>query len=72
MDKSGRPGKTSMNAYLRSASLTNYADLARSLGLNPLQMLARVGLPAQCLDSADLRIPAAPVMRLLELSAQES
>lgn len=61
-----------MTVYLRSASLTNYAALARGLGLDPLAMLARVGLPAACLDDADLRIPAEALMRLLELSAQLS
>ena len=61
-----------MTMYLRTASLTNYADLARSLGLNPVQMLNSVGLPVGCLDHADLRVPAGKVMRLLELSAEQS
>ena len=61
-----------MTAYLRSASLTNYRELARSLGLDPIAMLARVGLPPGCLDNADLRLPADAVMALLELSADES
>lgn len=61
-----------MTSYLRSASLSNYGELARSLGLDPVRMLARVGLPPGCLDSADLRVSADAVMALLELSAQTS
>lgn len=61
-----------MTLFLRSASLNNYAELARSLGLDPVQMLSRVALPPACLDSDDLRIPAEAVLRLLELSAQAS
>jgi AraC-like DNA-binding protein len=61
-----------VTSYLRSASLNNYGELARSLGLDPTRMLARVGLPPGCLDSADLRLSADAVMALLELSAQES
>lgn len=63
-------GKTTTEAYIRTGSLTNYSDLARGLGLDPVQMLARVGLPASCLGNADLRVRAEPVMRLLELSAE--
>jgi len=54
----------------RSASLTGYADLARSLGLDPVRLAADVGLPAVCLTTPDIRIPAAAVGRLLERSAQ--
>ena len=61
-----------MTLHLRSASLNNYAELARSLGLDPASMLARVGLPLASLDSADLRVSADAVMALLELSAQVS
>ena len=61
-----------MKSYVRSASLSNYGELARSLGLDPVQMLARVGLPLNCLDSADLRLPADAALALLELSAQVS
>lgn len=61
-----------MTTYMRSASLNNYGELARSLGLDPLRMLARVRLPPGCLSNADLRLPADAVMALLELSAQES
>ena len=61
-----------MTVYLRTASLTTYAELARSLGLNPLQMLEQVALPPECLHNANLRVPATAVMTLLERSAQQS
>lgn len=61
-----------MTLYIRSAALSNYGDLASSLGLNPARMLQRVGLPRHALGSADLRLPAEAVLQLLELSAQES
>lgn len=61
-----------MTLHLRSASLNNYGELARSLGLDPVQMLASVGLPLACLDSDDLRVSADAVMAVLELSAEAS
>ncbi|MFS4552956.1 AraC family transcriptional regulator ligand-binding domain-containing protein [Comamonas resistens] len=61
-----------MTALMRSASLAHYADLARSVGLEPLEMLGAVGLPRSCLDTTELRIPAASVMRLMELSGKLS
>ncbi len=61
-----------MTALMRSASLAHYADLATSVGLVPHDMLAAVGLPRSCFDNTELRIPAASVMRLMELSAERS
>ncbi|WP_028218950.1 AraC family transcriptional regulator [Paraburkholderia oxyphila] len=61
-----------MPKLVRSASLTHYAEIARASGLDPYLMLAEVGLPADCLSEADLRIPAEKVALLLERSAQES
>ena len=56
----------------RSASLTGYADLARSLGLDPVRLAAEVGLPAPSLVDPDLRVPASAVGRLLERSARRA
>lgn len=61
-----------MTALMRSASLAHYADLAISVGLQPLEMLAAVGLPRSCFENTELRIPAASVMRLMEMSAELS
>jgi AraC-like DNA-binding protein len=57
---------------VRSASLRGYPELARSVGLDPLAMMRRVGLPRRCLDDPETRIGADAVARLLELSAQEA
>lgn len=54
----------------RSAALTGFADLARSLGLDPLRLVAEQGLPPGCLANSDLWIPAYAVGRLFERTAQ--
>jgi AraC-like DNA-binding protein len=56
----------------RSAILTGYADLAREVGLDPLKMVASIGLPASCLADADLPINEKAARRLLEGSARQS
>ncbi|MGY1631114.1 AraC family transcriptional regulator [Geodermatophilus sp. SYSU D01186] len=61
-----------MRPRVRTASLTGYAGLARSLGLDPADLTARVGLDLADLDVPDRWVPAAPVARLLELSARGS
>jgi AraC-like DNA-binding protein len=61
-----------MRPRIRTATLTGYAALARSLGLDPAETTAAVGLAVADLDAGDRWIPAAPVARLLELSAQRS
>jgi AraC-like DNA-binding protein len=54
---------------IRSASLVDYVEVARSVGLDPYKMLARVRLPRSCLRNPDLRISADAVAELLEASA---
>lgn len=61
-----------MTGLVRSACLTNYAEVARSLGLDPLQQLRAVGLSTRCLEQIDLKIPGEAVGRLLENSARLS
>jgi AraC-like DNA-binding protein len=61
-----------MRPAIRTASLTGYAALARSLGLDPAALMAGVGLDLADLDCPDRWVPAAPAARLLELSARES
>jgi len=61
-----------MPELIRSATLTHYAKLARSVGLDPVAMLRKVRLPLSCLERRDLRIPVRNVRRLLELSAEDS
>ena len=58
-----------MPELVRSAVLTNYAEIARSVGLDPYHMVQTVGLSQACLVERDLKIPATAVRRLLEDSA---
>ncbi len=59
-----------MTGLVRSACLTNYAETARALGLDPLQQLRAVELSPRCLQQLDLKIPLEAVGRLLENSAR--
>lgn len=59
-----------MSHLVRSACLTNYAEVSRALGLDPLQQLRSVGLDQRCLQQIDLKIPVEAVGRLLESSAR--
>ena len=58
-----------MQQFVRSAVLTNYAETARAVGLDPFEMLRAVGLSQTCLVERDMRIPVEAVRRLLENSA---
>ena len=61
-----------MRPRIRTATLTGYAGLARSSGLEPAELMDQVGLDIDDLDAPDRWIPSAPAARLLELSAQQS
>jgi AraC-like DNA-binding protein len=54
---------------VRSASLTQFAELAAECGLDARALVAEVGLPARSLEDPDLMIPARAVGRLLEAAA---
>ena len=65
-----------MRALTRSASLTDYEHVARSVGLDPFRMLRMAKLPARVLDDPNMMISADSVGWLLEelarLSGQEA
>jgi AraC-like DNA-binding protein len=61
-----------MPALTRSASLTDYEHVARSVGLDPFRMLRMAKLPATVLDDPNLMISADSVGWLLEESARLS
>jgi len=61
-----------MTDLIRSAALTSYREVARSVGLDPKQMIRKVRLPQACLDQPEIRIAVPGFRRLLELSATES
>jgi AraC-like DNA-binding protein len=55
---------------IRSASLSGYMELARSLGLHPQSLMRKSGLSPRCLDDPETPISVAAVRELLEASAQ--
>jgi AraC-like DNA-binding protein len=59
-------------ALVRSASLTNYAEVARKVGLDPYRLLSQFGIPQRALQDADLMVPLDSVRQLLEASAERS
>src|SRR4249919_4085752 len=61
-----------MHALTRSASLTDYEPIARSVGLDPFRMLRMAKLPARVLDDPNMMISADSVGWLLEESARLS
>jgi AraC-like DNA-binding protein len=54
---------------VRAAILTGYAEVARSVGLDPHRVMKGVGLHRLDLSDADALIPVAAVLELLERSA---
>src|SRR6476620_1704662 len=61
-----------MHTLTRSASLTDYEQDARSVGLDPFRMLRMAKLPARVLDDPNMMISADSVGWLLEESARLS
>jgi AraC-like DNA-binding protein len=61
-----------MRPCVRSATLDGYVDLARSLGLDPVALMAGVGLNVADLAAPEKWIPAGDVASLLQLSADLS
>jgi AraC-like DNA-binding protein len=61
-----------MIPLIRSACLTHYAEVARSVGLDPELMLKKAKLPLTALVHPDMRIAVTSVRRLFEMSAAES
>lgn len=60
------------DALTRTASLTGFADLARTLGLDPYRLVRDEHLPASVLTDPDLKVSADAVGRLLERAAMAS
>jgi AraC-like DNA-binding protein len=58
-----------MPQLVRSAILTDYLEVARSVGLDPFGMLGSVGLSQRCLQDPDVKVPEDAVRELLEASA---
>ncbi|SAK45447.1 AraC family transcriptional regulator [Caballeronia arationis] len=58
-----------MSPLVRAASLTNYYEVARAAGLDPVRMLCDAGLSPSVLSEPDLMIPVERVGQLLQASA---
>jgi AraC-like DNA-binding protein len=61
-----------MPYLIRAACLTDYVEVARSVGLEPNLMIDAVGLPQTCLYNPDLKISLTAFTRLLEVSAKSA
>jgi AraC-like DNA-binding protein len=61
-----------VTVLIRSASLTNYAEIARKAGLDPYRLLREFGLPRRCLEELEVTVPIDSVRQLLEASAERS
>jgi AraC-like DNA-binding protein len=57
---------------MRAVVLSHYAEVANSVGLDGGRMLRQAGIPLEALEDSENRLPAGPVVRLLERSAAES
>ena len=58
------------NYLMRSAGLTNYEEVARSVGLDPYQLLQSVGLSPSLLTEQDAWIPTDSFYAVMEESAR--
>jgi AraC-like DNA-binding protein len=61
-----------MSTLIRAACLTNYVEVAREAGLDPMRQLLDAGLDPSVLREPDLLIPTTRARRLLDDSAQRS
>jgi AraC-like DNA-binding protein len=66
------PGRPPKVPQVRAASLTNYAGVARFVGLDPLTMLRRAGIDPEALSDPDRMIPRRATAQLLDDSACQS
>ncbi|MEM5433196.1 AraC family transcriptional regulator, partial [Cupriavidus oxalaticus] len=61
-----------MSLLVRAAALTNYSEVARAAGLDPLRMMYEAGINPSVLREPDLMIPVERFGRLLQASATMS
>jgi AraC-like DNA-binding protein len=61
-----------MNVLVRAAALTNYAQVARRVGLDPSRMMRSAKLDVRALNNPDQRIAADKVGALIEDSARQA
>src|ERR1700746_1166590 len=61
-----------MPRLIRSAVLSDYVEVARSVGLDPYRMITEFRLPSASLTDPEMKVSAMAVGRLLEASAERS
>lgn len=61
-----------MSLLVRAAALTNYSEVARAAGLDPVRMMFDAGISPSVLREPDLMIPVERFGRLLQASADMS
>ena len=61
-----------MSLLVRAAALTNYSEVARAAGLDPVRMMMDAGISPSVLREPDLMIPVERYGRLLQTSATMS
>ena len=61
-----------MKDFARASALAGFGEFSQTLGLDPISMLARAGLPENILEQTEGVISYTRFLRLLELSAIES
>jgi AraC-like DNA-binding protein len=61
-----------MTVLVRAATLSNYAEVARQVGLDPRKMLRQLRIDPAALDNPDMRLPVSAVAALFEASAAQS
>ena len=61
-----------MTELMRAATLKDFPEMARSVGLNPDALLAEVGIDRRAFGDAEMRIPARSIGQLYELAAKKS
>ena len=61
-----------MVAFVRAAALSNFVEVARELGLDPVAGLRAAGIDPRALSEPEMRLPTVDVARLLERSAEAS
>jgi AraC-like DNA-binding protein len=59
-------------AYVRAAALSNFVEVARQVGLDPVAALRAGGIDPRALSDPEMRLPTADVARLLERAAEDS
>ncbi|MBV8259512.1 MAG: AraC family transcriptional regulator ligand-binding domain-containing protein, partial [Paraburkholderia sp.] len=61
-----------MQTTISSVSMSGYFDVARRVGLNPVELAHEVGIDPASLANPDARLPAASASLLLERSAEKA